>query len=69
MSNKQLKKTMKDLNIRVYDILRLIDPSKTGKYMKFLSKEFRKRHKEEGYTSYSPIYNDENYGIHYRSSK
>ena len=52
---------MKDLNIRVYDILRLIDPSKTGKYMKFLSKEFRKRHKEEGYTSYSPIYNDENY--------
>ena len=61
MSNKQLKKTMKDLNIRVYDILKFIDPSKTGKYMNFLSKEFRKRHKEEGYTSYSPILNDENY--------
>ena len=61
MSNKQLKKTMGDLNIRLYDILKFIDPSKTGKYMKFLTKEFRKRHKEEGYTSYSPILNDENY--------
>ena len=61
MSNKQLKKTMADLNIRLYDILKFIDPSKTGKYMKFLTKEFRKRHKEEGYTSYSPVLNDENY--------
>ena len=61
MSNKQLKKTMADLNIRLYDILKFIDPSKTGKFMKFLTKEFRKRHKEEGYTSYSPVLNDENY--------
>ena len=45
----------------LYDILKFIDPSKTGKYMKFLTKEFRKRHKEEGYTSYSPVLNDENY--------
>ena len=61
MSNKQLKKGMEDLNIRIYDILKFLDPSKTGKYMKFLVKEFRKKHKKEGYTNYSPLLNDENY--------
>jgi len=61
MSNKQLKKTMEDINIRMYDILKFIDPSKTGKYMKFLVKEFRKKHKKEGFTNYTPLLNDENY--------
>ena len=29
--------------------------------MKFLVKEFRKKHKKEGYTNYTPLLNDENY--------
>lgn len=61
MSNKQLKKTMEDLNIKIFDMLRMLDPSKTGKYMKFLVKEFREKHKKEGFTNYSPLLNDENY--------
>ena len=44
-----------------YDLIRFIDPSKTGKYMKFLINEFRKKHKKEGFTNYSPLLNDENY--------
>jgi|TARA_R110000796_G_scaffold240198_2_gene361165 hypothetical protein len=61
MSNKQLKKTMEDLNFNIFDLIRYIDPSKTGKYMKFLVKEFRKKHNKEGYTNYTPILSDQNY--------
>ena len=61
MTNKQLKKTLDNLNIKIFDMLRFLDPSDTGKYMKFLVKEFRKRHKELGYTNYSPVFNEDNY--------
>jgi hypothetical protein len=61
MTNKQLKKTLDRLNIKIFDMLRILDPSNTGKYMKFLVKEFRKRHKETGYSNYSPIINEDNY--------
>jgi len=61
MSNKQLKKTMEDLNIKIFDLIKYIDPSETGKYMKFLVKEFRKKHNKEGYTNYTPVLNDQNY--------
>mgnify|MGYP001196120059 CR=1 FL=1 len=61
MNNKQLKKSLEDLNIKIFDMLRLLDPSKTGKYMSFLIKEFRKKHKQEGFTNYSPLLNEENY--------
>ena len=61
MSNKQLKKTMEDLNIKIFDLLRYIDPSDTGKYMRFIVKEFRKKHNKDGYTNFTPILNEENY--------
>ena len=61
MNKKQLKKTTEDLNIKIYDLLRMLDPTKTGKYMQFLIKEFRSRHKEKGYVNYSPLLTNENY--------
>lgn len=61
MSNKQLKKTMEDLNLKIFDLIRYLDPSSTGKYMKFLVKEFRKKHKKEGYTNYTPYLPEDNY--------
>ena len=61
MSNKQLKKTMDDLNLRIFDLIRYIDPSDTGKYMKFLVKEFRKKHNKEGFTNYTPYLVPDNY--------
>ena len=61
MTNKQLKKTMEDLNIKIFDLLRHLDPSKTGKYMRFLANEFKKKHKKIGYTNYSPLLNNQNY--------
>jgi len=61
MSNKQLKKTTEDLNLKIFDLMKYIDPSKTGKYMKFLIKEFRKKHNEVGYTNYTPLLNRDNY--------
>ena len=68
MTNKQLKKVTQDLNITIYDLIRFIDPSKTGKYMKFLINEFRKKHKKEGFTNYSPLLNDENYSDRIRKN-
>ena len=61
MNNKQLKKSLEDLNIKIFDLLRLLDPSKTGKYMTFLIREFRNKHKVKGFTNYSPLLNQENY--------
>jgi len=61
MNKKQLKKTTEDLNIKIYDLLRMLDPTKTGKYMQFLIKEFRDKHKEKGYVNYSPLLHNDNY--------
>ena len=61
MTNKQLKKTTEGLNIKIFDLIRYIDPSKTGKYMRILVEEFNKRHQKVGYSNYSPLLNEQNY--------
>ena len=41
MALKKIKEQNKDYNISILDLLRIVDPSKTGKFMNLLLKELK----------------------------